>query len=120
MRLLILLAVLAGCNSSSVQYEMIEVYSEKLSNMRGSIQREKKDMLFQMLNRNTGKQRPRRRVPSLCRAIPRQTGALLATRGIDARRGATAERRAPEGNKKANESYGFSAGDKILPVKGWK
>ena len=105
--LTILLAVLAGCKSSPVQYEMMEVRGEELSNMRGLIQREKQDMLLEMRDRNAGKQGPRRGMLGSCRAIPGQTGALPTASGIDAGGGATAERRAPRGNQTENEGVGL-------------
>ena len=107
MRFLVLLAVLAGCKSAPVQYEIIEVHGEKLSNMRRLVQREKQDMLLEMRDRNSGKQRPGRGLFGSCRAIPGQTGALLATSGIDAKGGAAAERRAPRGNQTENEGVGL-------------
>ena len=109
--LAILLAVLAGCKSAPVQYEMIEVQDEKLPNMRGPVQRKGQNMLLEMHGRNASEQRPRRGLLGPCRAIPGQTGALLATSRIDVGRGAAAERSTARGNQTANESYGLSAGD---------
>ena len=68
--LVILLAVLAGCKSSPVQYEIIEVRNEKLSHMRGSVQRKGQDMLLEMHDRNASQQRPSRGLLGPCRAIP--------------------------------------------------
>ena len=107
----ILLAVLAGCKSAPVQYEMIEVNGEKLSNMRGLVRREKQVVLPQVHGRNAGEQRPGRGLPSPCGAIPRQTGVLLATSRIDARGGTTAERSTVRGNQAADEGVGLSTGD---------
>ena len=111
MRFLVLLAVLAGCKSAPVQYEMMEARGEKLSNMRRSVQRKGQDMLLEMHGRNASEQRPRRSLLGPCRAIPRQAGALPATSRIDAGGGAAAERSTARGNQTANESYGLSAGD---------
>ena len=111
MRFLILLAVLAGCKSAPVQYEMIEVNGEKLSNMRRSVQRKGEAIVLEMHDRNASQQRPCRGLLGPCRAIPGQTGALLAASRIDACGGATAERSAARGNQAANEGVGFSAGD---------
>ena len=111
MRFLILLAVLAGCKSAPVQYEIIEVRNEKLSNMRRSVQRKGQNMLLEMHGRNAGEQRPGRGLPGPCRAIPRQAGSLSATSRIDASRGATAERSTARGDQTANAGYGLSAGD---------
>ena len=110
MRFLILLAVLAGCKSAPVQYEMMEVRGEKLSNMRGCFQRKGQDMLLEMHGRNAGEQRPGRGLPSACGAIPRQTGALLATSRIDVGGSATAEQRTTGGNQAADEGIGLSPG----------
>ena len=107
----ILLAVLAGCKSSPVQYEIIEVRNEKLSNMRGSVQRKGQNMLLEMHGRNASEQRPGGSLPSPCRAIPGQAGALLATSGIDACRGATAGRSTARGNQAANEGIGLPTVD---------
>ena len=71
MRFLVLLAVLAGCKSSPVQYEIMEVRGEKLSNMRGCFQRKGQDMLLEMHRRNASEQRPGRGLLGPCRAIPR-------------------------------------------------
>ena len=111
MRFLILLAVLAGCKSAPVQYEMIEVNGEKLSNMRGPVQRKGKAIVLEMHDRNAGKQRPGRGLLGPCRAIPRATGPLLATSRIDVGGGATAERSAARGNQTADACIGLSAGD---------
>ena len=111
MRFLVLLAVLAGCKSAPVQYEIIEVHGEKLSNMRRSVQRERQNMLLEMRDRNAGEQRPGGGLPRPCRAIPRAKGALLETSRIDASRGATAERSTAGGNQTANAGIGLSAGD---------
>ena len=111
MRFLILLAVLAGCKSTPVQYEIMEVRGEKLSDMRRSIQREKQNMLFEMHDRNTGKQRPRRGVLGPCGAIPGQAGPLLGTSRIDVGGGATAERSTAAGDQTANAGIGLPAGN---------
>ena len=111
MRFLILLAVLAGCKSSPVQYEIIEVHGEKLSNMRRLVRREKQNMLLEMHGRNASEQRPRRGLFGSCRAIPGQTGALLAESRIDVGGGATAERSAARGNQTANEGIELSPRD---------
>lgn len=110
MRFLVLLAVLVGCKSSPVQYEIIEVHGEKLQNMRGLVQGEKQDMLLKMRDRNAGEQRPRRGMPNSCRAIPGQAGSLFTTIGINAGGGATAERRTAARNQTADEGIGLSAG----------
>jgi hypothetical protein len=111
MRFLMLLAVLAGCKSAPVQYEMIEVNGEKLSNMRRSVQRKGKAIVLEMHDRNAGKQRPGRGLLGPCRAIPRATGPLLATSRIDARGSATAERRTTAGNQTADACIRLSTGD---------
>ena len=111
MRFLILLAVLAGCKSAPVQYEMIEVNGEKLSDMRRSFQRKGQDVLLEMHNRNASEQRPCRGLLSPCRAVPGQAWSLLATSGTDASRGATEERSATTGDPAADESIGLQAGD---------
>ena len=108
--LAILLAVLAGCKSSPVQYEIIEVRNEKLSNMRGSVQRKGQNVLLEMHGRNASEQRPRRSLLGPCRAIPGQTGPLLATSRIDVGGGATAERSTARRNQAANACIGLSAG----------
>ena len=108
---IILLAVLDGCKSAPVQYEMIEVNGEKLPNMRGSIQRKGKAIVLEMYDRNAGQQRPGRGMPGPCRAIPRAEGALLAASRIDARGSATAEQRTAGGNQAANACIGLSPGD---------
>ena len=107
----ILLAALAGCKSSPVQYEMIEVGNEKLSNMRGSIQRKGQAIVLEMHGRNAGEQRPGRGLLGPCRAIPGATGPLPASSRIDVGGGATAERRTTGGNQAANARIGLSAGD---------
>ena len=111
MRFLILLAVLAGCKSAPVQYEIIEVHGEKLSDVRGPVQRKKQNMLLEMHGRNASQQRPGRGLLGPCRAIPGQTGALLATSGIDVGGGTAAERSTARGNQTANEGIGLSPGD---------
>ena len=111
MRFLILLAVLAGCKSAPVQYEMMEVNGEKLSNMRGSIQRKGQNMLLEMHDRDASQQRPRRGLLGPCRAIPGQAGSLPTASRIDARGGATAEQRTARGNQAADEGIGLSAGN---------
>ena len=108
--LAILLAVLAACKSAPVQHEIIEVRNEKLSNMRRSVQRKGQNMLLEMHGRNASEQRPRRGLLGPCRAIPGQTGPLLATSRIDVGGAATAEQRTARGNQAANEGYGLSAG----------
>lgn len=115
MRFLILLAVLVGCKSTPVQYEMIEVNDAKLSNMRGLIQREKQALLFEMHYRDASRERPGRGLPSSCRAIPRQARPLLAASGIDVGGSATAERRTTAGDHAAIESIGLPAVDQGLP-----
>ena len=109
--LAILLAVLAGCKSAPVQYEMMEVRGEKLSNMRGSVQRKGQAIVLEMHGRDASEQRPGRGLLGPCREIPGQAGVLLATSGIDACRGATAERSTARGNQAANEGIGLSEGD---------
>ena len=109
--LTILLAVLAGCKSSPVQYEIIEVHGEKLSNMRGSVQRERQNMLLEMRDRNAGKQGPGGGLPSPCRAIPGQTGSLPTASRVYAGGGTAAERRTAARNQAANAGIGLSPGD---------
>ena len=111
MRFLVLLAVLAGCKSSPVQYEMIEVHGEKLSNMRRSVQRERQNMLLEMRDRNAGKQGPGRGLLGPCRAILGQAGSLPTASGIDVGGGTAAERSTARGNQTANEGIGLSPGD---------
>ena len=106
----ILLAVLTGCKSAPVQYEMMEVRGEKLSNMRRSVQRKGQNVLLEMHGRNSGEQRPGGSLPSPCRAIPGQAGALLAASRIDVGGGATAKQRTAGGNQAANEGIGLSEG----------
>lgn len=118
MRFLILLAVLAGCKSSPVEYEMMEVNGEKLSNMRRSFWREKQDMLLKMYDRNAGQQRPCRGLLGPCRAIPGAKGALLATSRIDAGGGVAAEQRTARGNQTTDAGIGLSAEDLLLQIKG--
>ena len=109
--LTILLAVLAGCKSAPVQYEMIEAGNEKLSNMRRSVQRERQNMLLEMRDRNAGEQRPGRGLLGPCRAILGQAGSLLETSRIDASGGTAAERRTAARNQTANAGIGLSPGD---------
>ena len=111
MRFLVLLAVLAGCKSAPVQYEIIEVHGEKLSNMRRLVQREKQDMLLEVHGRNASQQRPGRGLFGSCRAIPGQTGPLPTESRIDVGGVSTAEQRAPARNQTADEGIGLSAGD---------
>ena len=111
MRFLILLAVLAGCKSAPVQYEIIEVHGEKLSDVRGPVQRKKQNMLLEMHGRNASQQRPRRGLLGPCRAIPGQTGSLPTASGIDVGGGTADERRTPARNQAANAGIGLSAGD---------
>ena len=108
--LTILLAVLAGCKSAPVQYEMMEVRGEKLSNMRRSVQRKGQNVLLEMHGRNAGEQRPCRGLPSSCRAIPGQAGVLPTTSRIDVGGSATAEQRTTGGNQAADEGIGLSPG----------
>ena len=111
MRFLILLAVLAGCKSSPVQYEIIEVHGEKLSNMRRLVRREKQNMLLEMHGRNASEQRPRRGLFGSCRAIPGTMGLLLAASRIDASGGAAAEQRTTARNQTADEGIELSSRD---------
>ena len=89
---------------------MMEVRGEKLSNMRGCFQRKGQDMLLEMHGPNAGEQRPGGGLLGPCRAIPRQTRALLASSRIDAGGGATAEQRTTGGNQAADEGIGLSPG----------
>ena len=109
--LAILLAVLAGCKSSPVQYEMMEVRGEKLSNMRRSVQRKEQNMLLEMHCRNASEQRPGGGLPSPCRAILGQTEPLPAASRSDVGGSATAEQRAAGGNQTANAGIGLSEGN---------
>jgi hypothetical protein len=111
MRFLVLLAVLAGCKSAPVQYEMIEVSGEKLSNMRGPVQRKGQAIVLEMHDRDASEQRPGRSLLGPCRAIPRQEGILLATSRTDAGGGATAERSASRGDQTTNAGVRLPAGD---------
>lgn len=111
MRFLILLAVLAGCKSAPVQYEMMEVNGEKLSNMRRSVQRKGKAIVLEMHDRNASEQRPRRGLLGPCRAISRAEEALLAASRIDAGGGATEERSASTGDPAADAGIRLPAGD---------
>ena len=90
---------------------MMEVRGEKLSNMRGSVQRKGQNVLLEMHGRNASEQRPCRSLLGPCRAIPRQTRSLPAASRIDAGGGATAERSTAGGNQTANEGVGLSEGD---------
>ena len=111
MRFLILLAVLVGCKSAPVQYEIMEVRGEKLSNMRGSVQRKGQAIVLEMHGRNASEQRPRGSLLSPCRTIPGATRPLPATSRIDVGGGATAKRSTARGNQAANEGIGLSEGD---------
>ena len=111
MRFLMLLAVLAGCKSSPVQYEMMEVRGEKLSNMWGSVPNKRASIVLEMQSSHSVGARSRRCLLGSCRAIPGQARALLASSRIDAGGGATAEQRTTGGNQTANEGVGLSEGD---------
>lgn len=110
MRFLILLAVLAGCKSAPVQYEMMEVRGEKLSDMRRFVSDERASIVLKMQSSHSIRTRPCRCLPSPCRAIPGAEGVLLAASRIDASRGVTAERRTARGNQTADAGIGLSAG----------
>ena len=111
MRFLILLAVLAGCKSSPVQYEIIEVHGEKLSNMRGSVPNKRAGVVLEMQGSHTVRTGPCRCLLDPCRAIPGQTGSLPTASGIDVGGGTADERRTPARNQAANAGIGLSAGD---------
>ena len=109
--LTMLLAVLVGCKSAPVQYEMMEVNSEKLSNMRGSVPNKRASIVLEMQSSHSVGARPRRCLLGPCRAIPGQTRSLLAASRIDVGGGATAEQRTAGGDQAANAGIGLSSRD---------
>ena len=102
MRFLILLAVLAGCKSSPVQYEMIEVNGgEKMQGLYGSIRDAEQGSLPQVLSIDSARCRPTGNLHGSRRADPRASRAVFSPSRIVSPRDPRQEPRREKGT--ANE-----------------
>jgi hypothetical protein len=103
MRFLVLLAVLAGCKSAPVQYEMIEVQGgEKMQDMYRSIRDAEQGSLPQVLSIDSAGCRPIGDLHGSRRADSRASRAVLGSGRIVSPRDPRQEPRRQEGT--ANES----------------
>ena len=110
MRFLILLAVLAGCKSAPVQYEMIEVSGgEKMQDMYRSIRDSKQGSLPQVLSINPAGCRPIGNLHGSRRADTRASRAVFSPGRIVSPRDPRQEPRRENGT--ANESTFSGVGD---------
>ena len=109
MRFLILLAVLAGCKSAPVQYEMMEVNGgEKMQDMYGSIRDAKQGSMPQVLSIDPAGCRPIGDMHGSRRADSRTSRAVLGSGGIVSPRDPRQEPRREKGT--ANESKASGVG----------
>ena len=110
MRFLILLAVLAGCKSTPVQYEMMEVNGgEKMQGLYGSIRDCKQGRVQQVLSAHPAGCRSIRDLHGSRRADSRASRAILGPGRIVSPRDPRQEPRREKGT--ANESTFSGVGD---------
>ena len=103
MRFLVLLAVLAGCKSSPVQYEMMEVRGgEKMQDLYGSIRDAEQGSLPQVLSIDSARCRPIGNLHGSRRADTRASRAVFGPSRIVSPRDPRQEPRREKGT--ANES----------------
>ena len=108
MRFLILLAVLAGCKSAPVQYEMMEVNGgEKMQDMYGSIRDAKQGSMPQVLSIDPAGCRPTGDLHGSRRADSRTSRAVFSPGRIVSPRDPRQEPRREKGTANESKASGF-------------